>query len=65
MNTPTRTEFVDTISATTAIKALAEDLRKYAKWEYDNRPDLAGVELQHRHRRDSLLFAADYIEKSL
>jgi hypothetical protein len=58
-------QFVDTISATTAIKALAEDLRKYAKWEYELPSEVAGQNAYKLNRRDSLLFAADYIEKSL
>jgi hypothetical protein len=58
-------QFVDTISATTAIKALAEDLRKYANWEYELPTEALGQQAFKRNRRDSLLFAADYIEKSL
>lgn len=65
MNQPERTAFVDTISATTAIKTLVEDLRKYAEWEFSQEPETYGQDAYRRHRRDSLLFAADYIEKSL
>ena len=61
----TREDYVTAMDTREAILALAKDLRAYAKFEYDNRPESAGVELQRRHRRDSLLFAADYIEKSL
>jgi hypothetical protein len=61
----TEKQFVDTISATTAIKALAEDLRKYANWEFELPSEVGGQEAYKRNRRDSLLFAADYIEKSL
>lgn len=59
------TEFVNTLEATEAIKALAEDLRKFALWEYAQPSDALGQETYKRNRKDSLLFAADYIEKSL
>lgn len=65
MNTPQRTDIVDTISARTAIEALVADLRKYAEWEFDQEPLTAGQNAYRRNRRDSLLFAADYIEKAL
>jgi hypothetical protein len=59
------TEFIDTIQTTEAIKALVEDLRKFANWEYEQETEALGQSAYKRNRRDSLLFAADYIEKSL
>jgi hypothetical protein len=59
------TEFIDTIPTTEAIKALVEDLRKYANWEYEQETEALGQNAYKRNRRDSLLFAADYIEKAL
>jgi hypothetical protein len=61
----TREDYVTAMDTREAILALAKDLRAYAQFEYDNRPDTAVIELQRRNRRDSLLFAAEYIEKSL
>jgi hypothetical protein len=60
-----RTDIVDTISARTAIITLAEDLKKFAHYEYENQPKVPGTDAYFRHRRDALLFAAEFIEKAL
>ena len=60
-----RTDIVTELDTREAILALAKDLRAFAQYEYETRPDIAGIDLQRKHRRDSLLFAADYIEKAL
>jgi hypothetical protein len=60
-----RKDYVDNIETREAIKALAEDLRKFANWEYSKEPTALGQAAYRRHRRDTLLFAADYIETAL
>lgn len=60
-----RNDILTELDTREAILALAKDLRAYANYEYDNRPAIVGVDLQRKHRLDSLLFAADYIERSL
>lgn len=46
-----------------AVKIIADDLRKFAKWQFENSPNEHGpVSLQ---RRLTLEYAADYIERAL
>jgi hypothetical protein len=60
-----RKDILDNLSAKEAIAILAEDLKKFAEWEYANQPKVPGTDAYFRHRRNSLLFAASYLEKSL
>jgi hypothetical protein len=59
-----RTDILDTKSARDAIEILIADLRKYAEWEFAQ-TDSPAPEAIKENRRQSLLFAASYIEKAL
>lgn len=64
MNNKTN-DIVDNMDTREAILELVKDLRKYANWEYEQDPKVLGQAAYKRNRRDSILFAADYIEKAL
>ena len=59
-----RTDILDTKSARDAIEILIADLRKYAEWEFAQTDSPASDSIK-QNRRQSLLFAASYIEKAL
>jgi len=60
-----RTDIVDTVTARDAILVLVSDLRKYADWEFSQTASVLGATDKQVTRKDSLLFAADFIEKAL
>jgi hypothetical protein len=59
-----RTDILDTKSARDAIEILVADLRKYAEWEF-SQTDSPASEAIKENRKQSLLFAANYIEQAL
>jgi hypothetical protein len=59
-----RTDILDTKSARDAIEILVADLRKYAEWEFAQ-TDSPESETLRENRKQSILFAASYIEKAL
>lgn len=48
-----------------AILAIAKDLRAYAEFEHESDQATITEKYARLNRKESLLFAADYIEKSL
>jgi hypothetical protein len=60
-----RNDIIDTLTPRQAVLTLVADLKKYAKFEYENQPKTPGTDAYFRHRRDAILFAAEYMEKSL
>ena len=59
-----RSDYLDTISARDALKTVADDLRKFAEFEYKEKNKI-GHEKAAAHRLRTLQFAADYIEANL
>ena len=59
-----RQDILDTKSAREAIEILVADLRKYAEWEF-SQTDSPASEAIKENRKQSLLFAASYIEQAL
>ena len=59
-----RTDILDTKSARDAIEILIADLRKYADWEFAQ-TDSTESDTLRENRKQSILFAASYIEQAL
>ena len=59
-----RTDILDTKSARDAIEILIADLRKYAEWEF-TQTDSTESDTLRENRKQSILFAASYIEQAL
>jgi hypothetical protein len=60
-----RNDIIDTLTPRQAVLTLVADLKKYAQFEYENQPKVPGTGAYFKHRRDALLFAAEYMEKAL
>lgn len=60
-----RKDYITEMDTREAILAIAKDLRAYAEFEHESDQATITEKYARLNRKESLLFAADYIEKSL